>query len=111
MSIAPNSQLEEATLLQQPSHLLILPFPRFPLETDVPELVSIVMAVRILVEALFKVGKDRCDCLEVVRLGLPPFDVMNDFCCFLSLAEVDHVVSQPIASSVVDEGQRRQVNT
>ena len=104
-------QLKEATFLQQPSHLLILSLPRFALETLIPELISIVETVGVLVEAFLEIGQNRCDGLEVVRLGLPPLDILDDFRRFLSLTKVDHVVTKLVASPVVDEGQCCEVDT
>lgn len=49
--------------------------------------------------------------VEVVWLGLPPLQVLNNFRCFLAFAEVDEVAREILFASVLDMGERGQEYT
>lgn len=100
------SNLEESTLLQQPGHLLIFPFARLPLQTEIPELIAIINTIRILVERLFQENEDSSHAGEIVRHGLPLFDVPYHLRSLLPLTEIDHVPGDLVLSAIVDERQR-----
>ena len=108
---ALSSRLQKAALLQQSSHLLIFTLARFPFQTQVPELVTIVDAILIHLEGLLQIGENGCHCLEVVWLRLPSLDVLDDFRRFLTFAEIDHVSVKLVFGAVVDEGQCGQIYT
>lgn len=98
-----SSNLEESTFLQQTSHFLVLSLSRLSFQAQVPKCITIVEAVGIFVEGLLQEGKNGAHGREVVGHGLPLFDIPNHFCSLLTFAEVDHVASNLILSTIVDK--------
>lgn len=103
--------LQEARLLQQPRHLLVLPLPRFPLQTPIPENVAHVRHVVELIQVLVQVIRDELHARKVERLALPLLDLLYHFRRLGALAEVDEVAGDQVRCAVLNEGERRQVYT
>ena len=53
--------LQESTVLKQLGHLLVFPFSRFSLQTEIPELVAVVNTVDVFVEGVLEEGEDGAD--------------------------------------------------
>lgn len=56
-----------------------------------------------LVKRFFDIGLDRRDGLKIKGLRLPSFNIVDDFGCFLALAEVDKIPGEIIWVTVLDE--------
>lgn len=106
------SALQEPTFLQQARHLLILPFSRLPLQTELPKHVTSRLG-RVVEprQALLDVVLHRRDSLEVERLRLPPLDITNDLGCSLALSEVDHSAGESVGVTILDKLKRRKEDT
>lgn len=60
-----------------------------------------------LTQRVGNICRDAGKRLEVERLGLPPFDIVDDLGCHLTFAEIDQTSREIIRISVLDEGQSR----
>lgn len=103
--------LQETTFLQQTGHLLIFPFSRFPLQTEVPELVTIVHTIDVLVEGILEEREDGADAGEAKGHGLPTLDILDDLGCLLAFSEVYHLTRKFIFRTIVNEGKGSEVDT
>ena len=106
-----STSLQKPTFLKQPSHFLVFSFTRLSLQTQVPELVTIVFSILVLVEAFLQPGDNDGHWSEVIWHCLPSLNIHDHFGSFLTFAEVDHIPRYFIFRSVVDEGQCGQVST
>ena len=106
----PSSSLQETTLLQQPCHFLVFSFSWLTHQALIPELITVIDAVRILVKGLIKVSDHWTDDRKVVRLCLPSFYILNNFGSLLTFTEVHHLSCKSIFRAIVDKSQGRQVD-
>lgn len=103
--------LQEPGLLKQSRHLLVLPLPRLPLQTERPEVLTRSLCILELTKGFFDVSLDRGNGLEIERLLLPSLNVADDFRGLLPLLEVDKVAWKGVGVSIVYELQSGQKNT
>jgi hypothetical protein len=101
----------EAALLEQPGHLLVLTFPGFSLETQVPEMVSQLLGFDELLQRVLEVRLDRRNGQKIVGRRLPALDIPNDLRCLLTLPEIDDIGLQVVFCSILNEGKSCQEDT
>lgn len=111
VAVEPTYSLEEATLLQEPCHLLVFPLPRLALQTERPEVVARRTSVAELVERLLDEAENDGERLEIEGLRLPALDVADHFRCLLAFAEIDEAAWKHVGISVLDELQGREEDT
>ena len=64
-----------------------------------------------LAERFVDKDEDRGKRMEVVRLGLPPLQILDDFRRFLAFTEVDEVAREIVFASVLYMRERSQEYT
>jgi hypothetical protein len=96
--------LQEAALLQQPRHLLVLSFSRFSLQTQIPKMISQVLTVAERTERFLNKVDNSLDDVEIIWYRLPAFDILNDFRRLLALAKIYKVCANSVGV-FVDERQ------
>ena len=105
-----NITLQKSAFLQQTRHLLVFAFPRFSLQTKVPEKVAQISSILELPQRVLNEGRYRRNEVDGIWCQLPSLDVFNDLRGLLPLPEIDQVRSNHVRI-LVDERQLREEDT
>lgn len=99
--------LTKATVGQPPGQLFFVLFSRLSLHTQLPKHLAGIMIAK-LTQRFVDKDEHRGERVEVVRLVLPPLQILDDFRRFLAFTKVDEVAREMVFAAVLYVSERGQ---